>query len=74
MNHWQDLVVLGLIGVAAIYLARILWFRLSKRGGIGCLSCRSCSCYRGTDDQQDRSTVVNVSAPSSDADRQEAEG
>ncbi len=70
MNHWQDFVVAVLIGMASIYLARLLWYRLSKRGKIGCLSCRNCSSYPKSGNQQDRSVLVNIqpSPPKADQD------
>ena len=40
MNNWQDFVVLGLIAVAASYLAYLLWCRTTRRKG--CDSCHGC--------------------------------
>ena len=50
MNHWQDLVVLGLIAVAAGYLAYLFWCRLTKR--TSCDACHGCPASSESDGTQ----------------------
>ncbi|MHB8901589.1 MAG: hypothetical protein ACYC6Y_22785 [Thermoguttaceae bacterium] len=42
MDHWQDLVVVGLVAVAVVYLGRIYWIRLFRRAGSSCDTCLGC--------------------------------
>ena len=41
-GHWQDIIVAGLIGSAAVYLARMLWFRMSRQTNACCDACDRC--------------------------------
>ena len=61
MNHWQDIVVAVLIAGAAIYLARLLWSRLTRRGNASCTACLGCPSSSCSTDEKDgsRSTDEN---------------
>lgn len=61
MNHWQDLVVLGLIGSAGIYLAYLLWRRLTKRGP--CDACTCCPASPKEKDSQDNPQRLTIQVP-----------
>jgi hypothetical protein len=51
----QDLLAIAIAAVAAIYLARQMWLRLSRKGG-SCGSCPSCS----ADDSIKSRPLVNI--------------
>jgi hypothetical protein len=71
MNHWQDFIVVGLITVAAIYLARILWFRMTKRANACCDACHGCSSTSAPKDQQDELIPLITSTPTRSASEDE---
>ncbi len=65
MNHWQDIVVVGLIAVAALYLAYILWCRLARRGNACCKTCQGCPSNSAKKTEQDES-ILTIQAPTRD--------
>ncbi len=63
MSHWQDIVVVGLIAVAAVYLARMFWFRMTKRANACCDTCHGCGSTSGEKDQSAGSVPLTISTP-----------
>ncbi len=64
MNPWQDVIVVGLIAGAAIYLARIFWRRLFRHGNAGCDTCFGCPSRSPSQGKQDGSAPLSIQSPS----------
>jgi hypothetical protein len=44
--NWQDLLTLGIVAAAAIYLARLMWVSILARKTSACGGCKSCSSHQ----------------------------
>ncbi len=67
MSHWQDIVVLCLIAGAAVYLARILWSRMTKRANACCATCPGCGATSGEKGEAADLPPLTVSTPNRSA-------
>lgn len=67
MNPWQDLVVVGLIALAAVYLARVLWFRMTKRANACCNTCHRCPSSTEGERRQDAPLPLTIPTPAQNA-------
>ena len=71
MIDWQNIIALGLVGLAAGYLARKAWRRIGGLTERTCGSCSDCVAISTDDFQSPRSTpLVRITAQFSQADRQ----
>jgi hypothetical protein len=69
--NWQDYIALGIVAVAAAYLARRAWLVVARRKSAGCGGCGTCAAG-STGDAKKLVTIGGVKAiddrPSSNTD------
>jgi len=68
MFGWQDIVALAIVAVAGIYLLRMGWLQITKRGSRGCGNCR-CDSGETTLDRKPLVTVDSLRTPDRRNDR-----
>ena len=66
MDHWQDVVAVGLIAGAAIYLARVFWSRFVRRSGAGCDACLGCPSSSRSQARHDGPAPLQIEARSTE--------